>query len=218
MMIEKVAMAARWRALAFFFAGCVLLVTLVLKIPPDQITDPAVKLLGSLLWIYVLAFALIQFRPQLRLLLMALLARLRQGGGIKTPFFELTAVEVQANRIPLPERAQPITLANIALLHTSFFSLKRTQEINNGLRYYQIEVIVIARHEVLNQINLVTYHLENAWPEPRTRRTNDRGSRFKLKELANGTSIIRADIELKDGKGVLTLNRFIDLREEGPRL
>ncbi len=90
--------------------------------------------------------------------------------------------------------------------------------MGNRLRYYQIEVIVMARDEVLNQINHVTYHLEDAWPERwRTQPTSDRNSRFKLKELANGTSIIRADIELKDG-GVLTLNRFIDLREEGPRL
>ncbi len=123
-MTEKYAMKARWRALAFFFAGGVLLVTLVLLVPPERMTNPAVKLLGSLLWIYVLAFAVIQFRPQFKLLLLAVLARLKQGGGIKLGIFELPAIDVQAKRIPAPGPGQTITLANIALLHTSFFRPK----------------------------------------------------------------------------------------------
>jgi hypothetical protein len=50
-MFENFAMTARWRALAFFVTGALLLVVLVLLLPTRRITDPAVKLLGSLLWV-----------------------------------------------------------------------------------------------------------------------------------------------------------------------
>jgi hypothetical protein len=46
----------------------------------------------------------------------------------------------------------------------------------------------------------------------------DRSSRFKLKELANGTSIVRARVDIRGQDQPLLLNRFIDLRPDGPRI
>lgn len=71
----------------------------------------------------------------------------------------------------------------------------------------------------MEKINSVTYHLEKAWPEAnRTQVIRDRSSRFKMKELANGTSIVTATIEIEGQAQPLKLNRFIDLRPDGPRL
>jgi hypothetical protein len=72
---------------------------------------------------------------------------------------------------------------------------------------------------VMEKISSVTYRLEEAWPEAnRTQVIRDRSSRFKMKELANGTSIVTATIEIEGRAQPLELNRFIDLRPDGPRL
>lgn len=121
--------------------------------------------------------------------------------------------------IPPPETTQLIGPENVALLHTSFRSPKADARFHDGLRYYQFEVIVVAPDSVMEKINSVTYQLDKAWPEAlRTKTTRDRGSRFKMKELANGTSIVTASIEIEGQAQPLKLNRFIDLRPDGPRL
>jgi len=69
------------------------------------------------------------------------------------------------------------------------------------------------------RIESVVYHLEDAWsPALRTQTVSDRESRFRMKELANGTSIVRADVKFTDSEEPVYLNRFIDLRPDGPRL
>jgi len=121
--------------------------------------------------------------------------------------------------IPLPDSTQLIGPENVALLHTSFRSPKAGERFRDGRRYYQFEVIVMAPDSVMKRINSVTYHLEKAWPEgTRTQVIRDRSSRFKMKELANGTSIVTATIEIEGQAQPLELNRFIDLRPDGPRL
>jgi hypothetical protein len=74
-----------WLALTAFCAGGILLVAMILLIPKEQLTDPAVKLLGNLLWAYTAGFIIIQFRPQVGSLLGALTRRLQQGGAVKLP-------------------------------------------------------------------------------------------------------------------------------------
>lgn len=69
----------------------------------------------------------------------------------------------------------------------------------------------------MNRITSVTYELEKVWRDP-VRDVTDRASRFKLKELANGTSIVLARIHLRGQTEPLLLNRFIDLRPTGPRI
>jgi hypothetical protein len=120
-------------------------------------------------------------------------------------------------RIPIPDDTHAVTLDNVALLHTSFVRPDKTREVNDGMTYYQIEIIVLAPAPVLDRIEQVTYHLDPTYPNPE-REITERKTRFKLKELANGTSIVRALIKLRNQDEPLQLNRFIDLRPEGPRL
>ena len=129
------------------------------------------------------------------------------------------AIETYAQRMPIPSAGGLVTLEHIALLHTSFFSEKETTKRNRGRAFYQFEVEVIARKPVMDRIICVTYHLGPAWPEHlRTRIIKDRDSRFKMKDLATGLTIVRAVVRLKNRPQVLRLNRLIDLRFEGPRL
>jgi hypothetical protein len=124
-----------------------------------------------------------------------------------------------ARRIAVPAATDPVRLENLALLHTSFRAPKADDRFRDGLQYYQFEVIVIAPNAVMERIEYVTYHLEKAWPEANRKQViSDRGSRFKMKELANGTSIVTADISIKGQSEAVKLNRFIDLRSDGPRL
>lgn len=203
-------------ALALF--GAVGIATAILLIPEDRLTESAVKLLTALLWPYVVLVALILFRRQSASIISVLIEILKSGRGIKLPFFELTALEDQARRIPQPSDEEDVTLKNIALLHTSFFSAEATNRFNDGRTYYQFEVIVIAPDQVMARVESVKYFLEDAWPSKRVQLVTDRESRFKMKELANGTSIVRAEVKFRDQEASLGLNRFIDLRADGPRI
>jgi hypothetical protein len=78
-------------------------------------------------------------------------------------------------------------------------------------------VVVLAPPPTLDRIISVTYRLDPAY-DKNVYEIKDRLSRFKLKELANGTSIVRAEIKFREQDDPLYLNRFIDLRPEGPRL
>jgi hypothetical protein len=70
-------------------------------------------------------------------------------------------------------------------------------------------------------ITSVTYRFdESAYPRDSWEyvKTN-RDERFKVKELANGTSIVRVEVKLLiNSERPLLLNRFIDLRPDGPKI
>jgi hypothetical protein len=70
-------------------------------------------------------------------------------------------------------------------------------------------------------ITSVTYRFdESAYPRDSWEyvKTN-REERFKVKELANGTSIVRVEVKLLiNSERPLLLNRFIDLRPDGPKI
>lgn len=130
---------------------------------------------------------------------------------------ELRAMD--ARRIPSPAPDAPVSLANIALLHTTWFSPEQTASRGGGMRYYRFDVVVIAPPAVMQRITSVVWRMQNEWPpDKREQFSRDRADRFRMKELANGTSIVRAEINLDGQPEPLWLNRFIDLREEGPRL
>lgn len=127
--------------------------------------------------------------------------------------------EMEALRIPTPAPDAPVSLANVALLHTTWFSPRDTARMGDGMRYYRFDVVVMAPPGVMQRITSVIWRTSDVWPEQyRVRLSQDRADRFRMKELANGTSIVRAEINIDGQEEPLRLNRFIDLREEGPRI
>jgi Domain of unknown function (DUF4062) len=129
------------------------------------------------------------------------------------------ANQIQAAHVPAPPPNAPVSLANVALLHTSWFSAKQTALKGDGRRYYVFDVVVIAPAAVMERITSVLWRMSDVWPERyAVQLSRNRADRFRMRELANGTSIVRAEINLDGQPEPLWLNRFIDLREEGPRL
>jgi hypothetical protein len=178
-----------------------------------------VDLLTGLAWPLTLLVAVIVFWPQLQALTSEIVTRTQQGASLQLGIVSVSSLPELAARIPTPATTEPVSLENIALLHTSFVRPDKTREFDDGRTYYQFEVIVIAPDAVLRRVTSVRYELENAWPpDRRVQIVTDRPSRFKLKELANGTSIVKARIDLHGQDHALLLNRFIDLRPTGPRL
>ena len=76
---------------------------------------------------------------------------------------------------------------------------------------------MVAPETTLDRIESVTYRLDKVY-RVNLYETSERQSRFKLKELANGTSIVRAEIKISGQDDPVYLNRFIDLRPRGPRI
>jgi hypothetical protein len=108
--------------------------------------------------------------------------------------------------------------ANIALFHTSFRRPDKDAHYS-GHRMYQIEIVVLGADEALDRIEKVTYLLDPAYPKNRYEfGFESRNTKFKLKELANGFSIVRAEIQLREQLEPIRLNRFINLSESGPRI
>jgi hypothetical protein len=178
----------------------------ILEASHDGLGDPG-SVLSTLLWITLIIVAVLYFED-------VLIEKFKAVGEIPTPW---GAIKTDTARIPVPPRDQAVTLENVALLHTSFSRKDETDIRDDGMAYYQIEVILLAPDEVLNRVEQVTYYLDKVYPDP-VRTVKDRTSRFKLKELANGTSIVRADVKLREQDNPIQLNRFIDLRRDGPRI
>jgi hypothetical protein len=195
------------------------LVSAVFLAPHDRASE-LVTLVTGLAWPLVLVLGLALLWPQVRELASEVVTRTRKGSSLQlASFLSLGELPAQAERIPSPGATESVTLSNVALLHTSFLRQDKTREYSDGRIYYQFEVIVIAPESVMIRIDSVVYHLEDAWPpELRTKTIRNRESRFKMKELANGTSIVRADVKFIDDEEPVRLNRFIDLRPDGPRL
>jgi hypothetical protein len=218
---DKSEATARQRKAAIIaFFGIALACALFL-VPPDRMTGPIVQVITSLIWPIVVLVVIVLYQPHVERLFLEIAERIKGGSGVKIGnFVEIESLPEQARRIPAPSEEENITIENIALLHTSFLSEKGTRLYGgDGRAYYQFEVVVMAPDVVMERVDKVIYHLENAWPETlRTRETRDRASRFKMKDLANGTSIVVADVYFRGNDQPLKINRFIDLRPDGPRI
>ncbi|MFJ3117572.1 MULTISPECIES: pYEATS domain-containing protein [unclassified Pseudomonas] len=217
----KLKARARQRKAAIIALCGVLFVHALFLVPPERMTVPVVSIITSLIWPIIVLVILVLFQPYVERLFLEITERIKGGSGLKIgSFLEIQSLPEQARKIPVPSEEQNVTLENIALLHTSFFSETGTRLYGgDGRAYYQFEVVVMAPDVVMEHVDRVVYRLENTWPEAlRTRETRDRASRFKMKDLANGTSIVEADVYFRGSDQPLKLNRFIDLRPDGPRI
>jgi hypothetical protein len=176
--------------------------------------EPVAGIIEGLIWPSLLILAVLFFRQQVESILKTFGGLLSRISVIEIAHTVFTIGPVN---VPAPAEDQDITLDNIALLHTSFVRPDKTRKFNDRLTYYQVEVVILARATVLDRIESVTYHL--AEPYPRREYTiKDRNSRFKLKELANGASRVRAEVKIRDKEQPLSLNRFMNLQDAGPRI
>lgn len=145
-------------------------------------------------------------------------------GDVSHPNFKRLTTDLAkaiGNRKPIisiskPNPSDPITDEHLVLIHSSWRVAHRDAEFDNR-EMYQIHIIVFGDPAALDRIELVTFYLDPAYPNPIRSNTN-RKFNFELKELANGYSKIRADISIKNQVELVHLSRFINLTESGPRL
>jgi hypothetical protein len=195
-------------------------VVLVFVIPEDRPNSEAVQLLSGLAWPFVALAAIIVFHAQVGHLLANIASRVAAGSGFSIgKFLTLTEATEATKHVPAPAPGMPVTLANIALLHSTWFSQKHTLQYNDGQRYYRVDVAIVARFATLQRIESVTYRLPDSWsPELRERTLTNVENRFLMKELLNGTAIVTAEVRFKNQEQPLHLNRFLDIRNDGQHL
>jgi len=78
-------------------------------------------------------------------------------------------------------------------------------------------VVLFGQKAALDRVEYVIYHLDPSYPNP-VRPGGSRENSFELKELANGYSLVRAEVKIGGQNEMVYLSRFIDLMDESPRL
>jgi hypothetical protein len=170
------------------------------------------KAIAALSWPILVVALFFIYRNPVRAFLQAAVARVQRGDELKIGIVTLGQAVGQL-KIPLP--AEDLTDDHLALIHRSWRVPARDGEFDQPM--YQIHVIVFGTAAALRRIDYVIYRLEDAYPRPvqvgGPLRTN-----FELKELANGYSLIRAEVHVHAQAEPVRLSRFIDLTDQSPPL
>jgi len=172
----------------------------------------SLKILEALAWPITVLIILAISRKQLISILNALTERIEAGAELKTLWFSVGAIP---SNLEPPQRGEPVTEDNMALIHTSWRYPKKDREF--GRPMYLVHAVIQAPDTVLDRIEYVKYHLHPSYPDP-VQRVTDRNTRFKLKELAWGEYVLRAEVKVKGQNAPVGLSRYINLTETGPRI
>jgi hypothetical protein len=170
------------------------------------------KAVAELCWPLLAVAMLVFYRSQVTALFDTAVALIGRGGEVKIGFVTIGQAVGQL-KIPLP--ADAVTDDHLALIHRSWRVPERDAEF--GPPMYQIHVIVFGTAEALRRVNYVVYRLEEAYPKP-VQVGGPLKSNFELKELANGYSLLRAEIHVRGQQEPVRLSRFIDLMDKSPAL
>ena len=68
--------------------------------------------------------------------------------------------------MPLLMPGDLITERHLNLVHSSWRVENQEAKFHDGLKYYQIHVILVGHTRVLDQVEKVIYYLDEAWPDP----------------------------------------------------
>ena len=171
-----------------------------------------VDLIKALIWPAIFLASAYVCRERIAKVSEALQRRVEAGAALK--FYSLEVGEAPTN-LPSAVATELVAANHLALVHSSWRFPRKDAEF--GRRMWGVHVIVQARDDVLDRIEYVKYILDPSYPN-REQVVTDRTTRFKLKELANGESTVRAEIKIKGQEEVLSLSRYINLTDTGPRI
>lgn len=166
------------------------------------------------IWALIAITCLLRYHKQITRLLEVLVRRVERGDEIKISTW--ITLGNSAGPLKIPPAEGIVTDDHIALIHRSWRVPDRDKEFG-GQKMYQIHVILFGEKAALDRVEYVLYKLDPAYPSP-TQASSDRRNAFQLKEMANGYSLIRAEVKIKDQSEVVFLSRFIDLTTESPKL
>jgi hypothetical protein len=111
----------RWLLVALGVFGIVV-VTAIFFVPPERLTPQIVELLSALAWPYVALIAIVAFWSRLSDLLRIIISRVEGGSSISIA--KVIDVGAAVERVPAAAPGEPVTLSNVALLHSTWFSEK----------------------------------------------------------------------------------------------
>ncbi len=171
-----------------------------------------VRLIEVLAWPVTILIILGILYRQLSSLLLVLVDRIKAGAGLETPWLSVSAIP---SDLEPPAQDEPITANHMALIHSSWRYPKKDSEF--GRPMYALHAVIQAPDEVLDRIEYARYELHPSYPNP-VQTVTDRISRFKLKELAWGESMLRAKVKIKGQEEPIKLSRYINLTQTGPRI
>jgi len=169
--------------------------------------------ISSLVWPLVMVSLLLVYRHPIQELLASFVGRIQHGDEVR--IWSIT-IGRSAGKIKAPDIGGIVSDDHLALIHRSWRVPSRDKEFA-GASMYQIDVIVFGEDAALDRVEYVVYHLDPSYPRP-VQPGGSRDQKFELKELANGHSLIRADVKIKGQEEMVHLSRFIDLMEESPKL
>lgn len=177
--------------------------------------EKALDILRSLnIWALIAIVFLAFYRGQIRRILDALTRRVERGDEVRISTW--LTLGTSAGPLKSPSVAGLVTDDHIAVIHRSWRVSERDAEFGNQ-EMYQIHVVLFGEKAALDRVEYVLYRLDPSYPNP-TRASSDRKNAFELKELANGYSLIRADVKIRDQSEMIYLSRFIDLTPTSPHL
>lgn len=146
------------------------------------------------------------------MLIEASVSRVQHGDEVK---IGLITIGQSVGQLKQPSSNEHLTDDHVALIHRSWRVPARDAQF--GRPMHQIHIIVFGTAEALQRIDYVVYRLEPAYPNP-VRLGGSLETNFELKELANGYSLVRADIYVCGQQEPVRLSRLIDLTESSPPL
>ena len=126
-----------------------------------------------------------------------------------------------------PRPGQPITDSHLALVHTCWRTPDHDEEFH-GARTYRWDIALYGAKQALDQVRSVTYYLHPAYHMPdgtppsyavnTLTAHRHRKTCFKLKQIANGDSLVRATVLIKKQTEPVILSRFINLFNSSDRM
>lgn len=132
----------------------------------------------------------------------------------------VTAEERQEFTLAAPTSTQPITDSHLALIHTCWRSPKYDLSFG-GVETYRWDLALYGSAEALDRVTSVSYFLHPAYElpgsVPRSRAVNKLGARihretcFRLRQIANGHSLVRAHISIAGQAQLVKLSRYLNL-------
>jgi hypothetical protein len=137
-------------------------------------------------------------------------------------------IERAVGTLPDPGPYRAITEDHLALVHSSWRVSE--EDPRHDPRYpYQIHLMLLGSETALKRVENVIYYFDPAYEANRPQGIDpllkayvhvrsDWRDRFKVYELANGYSVVRAKVKVRGQASIVDLSRLVNLMEKGPRL
>jgi hypothetical protein len=104
-----------------------------------------------------------------------------------------------------------VTSKDVPLEIITWRASKRDEEFKRKM--YRVDAFINAPDKIMDLIESVTYYLSPTYPSP-VQVKEDRASKFKLKELAWGSSLLKAEIKIKDQTEPIRVEGYIELVDQ----